>query len=111
MPSGVCIHVGEDHGFVIVAYFYAKQIFPHRVCTWKNGDLEQKSGESGTGRLCSKGKDSVFFFAFCEVVTELADNNMSSISVPAISTSSINRSLNSEALSVKTDCFVDQKLF
>lgn len=42
VPSGVCI-LSED--FVSVAYFYAKQIFPHRMRTWENGDGEQKSGE------------------------------------------------------------------
>lgn len=47
VPSGVCI-LSEDYGFVSVAYFYAKQIFPHRVCAWENGDKSQ--GESGTGR-------------------------------------------------------------
>ncbi len=42
-------------------------------------------------------------------MTEQADNNISSISVPAISTSSINRSLSVGALSVKTDCFVKSR--
>lgn len=42
----------------------------------------KKAAESGTGRLCSKGEDCVF--ASCEVAMELADNNVSNISLSAI---------------------------
>lgn len=63
VPSGVCIHVGEDYGSVIVAYFYAKQIFPHRVCTWENGDIEQKSGGKWDRQIVLKGEGfSVWVF-------------------------------------------------
>lgn len=47
--------------------------------------------------------------ASCEAATELADNNISNISVPAISARSINRSLDVGALTVKTDCFVKRR--
>lgn len=51
----------------------------------------KKGGESGTGGSCLKeGGDSVFFGS-CEVVTASADNNISNISLSAISASSINR--------------------
>lgn len=42
-------------------------------------------------------------------MTALADNNISNISVPAISAMSINRYLSVGALSVKTDCFVKSR--
>lgn len=47
--------------------------------------------------------------ASCEAATELADNNISNISVPAISAGSINRSLDVGALTFETDCFVKRR--
>lgn len=111
VPSGVCV-LSEDYRFVNVAYFYAKQIFPHRVQAWQNGDRTTIREKVGQGALKGGGFGVSFFFFFVlffasrEVMMTLADNNIGSICVPAISAGSINRTLSVGALWVKMDCFV-----
>lgn len=78
------------------------------VSAWENGDGEQKSVRKWDMEIALEG-GGFSVFTSCEVVTELADNNISNISVPAIGASSLNRSLSVGALSVKTDCFVKSR--
>lgn len=94
VPSGACILGEEGDGFASVAYFYAKQIVPHRVCA-RPRTLRRRTQareEKWDREMALKG-GHISVFASCEVATEPADNNISDIRMPANGASSDNGSL------------------
>lgn len=68
----------------------------------KNGIIKKKKNREKVGQEhgAQKGEDSVFLRPL-----KLADNNISNISVPAISASSINRTLRAGAFSDQDSFF------